>query len=86
MRNEQKIKELVTDQAVDILFITESWLRPFDDEIKCADLTPSDHTINSFARNSKRIDVLAKNSLPIELHTQVNLHLIGHLLNWYMPH
>ena len=38
---------------------------PFDDEIKCADLTPSDYTIISFARNSKggEIAVLAKNSV-----------------------
>ena len=35
-----EIKEFVTDQAVDILFLTETWLRPFDDEIKCANLTP----------------------------------------------
>ena len=36
-----------------------------DDEIKCVDLTPSDYTINSFARNSKGggIAVLAKNSV-----------------------
>ena len=46
-------------------FLTETWLRPFDDEIKCADLTPSGYTINSFARNSKGggIAVLAKNSV-----------------------
>ena len=37
----------------------------FDDEIKCADLTPLDYTINSFARNNKGggIAVLAKNSV-----------------------
>ena len=48
-----------------IFFLTETWLRPFDEEIKCADLTPLDYTINSFARNSKGggIAVLAKNSV-----------------------
>ena len=60
-----EIKEFVTDQAVDILFLTETRLRPFDDQIKCADLTPSDYTINSFARNSRGggIAVLVKNSV-----------------------
>ena len=60
-----EIKEFVTDQAVDLPFLTETWVRPFDDEIKCADLTPSDYTINSFASNSKGggIAVLAKNSV-----------------------
>ena len=60
-----EIKEFVTDQAVDILFLTKTWLRPSDDEIKCADLIPSDYTINSFARNSKGggIAVLTKNSV-----------------------
>ena len=60
-----EIKEFVTDQAIDILFLTETWLRPFDDEIKCADLTPSDYTINSYARNSRGggIAKLAKNSV-----------------------
>ena len=40
-------------------------LRPFDDEIKCADLTSSVYTINLFARNSKGggIVVPAKNSV-----------------------
>ena len=37
-----EIKEFVTDQAIDILFLTETWLIPSDDEIKCANLTPSD--------------------------------------------
>ena len=60
-----QIKEFVTNQAIDILFLTETWLRPFDDKIICADLTPSDYTINSFAHNSKGggIAVIAKNSL-----------------------
>ena len=57
-----EMKEYVTDQAADILFLTEMWLRPFDDKIKCADLTPSDCTINSFAATVK-LAVLAKNSV-----------------------
>ena len=60
-----EIKESVTDQAIDILFLTETWLRPSDDEIKCADLTSLDYIINSFAHNSKGggIAMLAKNSV-----------------------
>ena len=60
-----EIKEFVTDQAIDILCLTETWLRPSDDKIKCTDLTPSGYTINSFARNSRGdgIAVLAKNSV-----------------------
>ena len=60
-----EIKEFFTDQAIDILFITETWLKPSDDEIKCTDLTPLGYTINSFARNSRGggIAVLAKNSV-----------------------
>ena len=45
------VRSIGTDKAIDILFLT--WLRPFDDEIKCNDLTPSDYTINSFVRNSR---------------------------------
>ena len=33
-----EIKEFVTDQAVGILFLTETCLRPFDGAIKCADI------------------------------------------------
>ena len=53
-RNE--IKEFVTDQAV--FFLTETWLRYFDDEIKLLN-----YTINTFARNGKGggIAMLAKN-------------------------
>ena len=28
-----EIKEFVTDQAIDILFLTETWLRPSNDEL-----------------------------------------------------
>ena len=36
-----EIKEFVTDQAIDISFQTETWLRLSDDEIKCTALTSS---------------------------------------------
>ena len=60
-----EMKEFVTDQALHILFLTKTWLRPSDDEIKCTNLTPSDYTINLFARNNRGsgIAVLAKNSV-----------------------
>ena len=65
-----EIKEFVTDQAINILFLTETWLRPSDDDIKCTDLTPSGYTINSFAHNSRGggIAVLAKNYSPSVTH------------------
>ena len=60
-----KIKKFITDQAINMLFLTETWLRPFDDEIKCTNLMPSGYTVNSFARNSGGggITVLAMNSI-----------------------
>ena len=83
-----EIKEFVTDQAIDILFLTETWLTPSDDKIKCTDLTPLDHTINWFARNSRGggIAVLAKNSVVHRI-TYTSKFTFNHaFLNWYMPH
>ena len=60
-----KIKEFVTDQAINILFLTETWLKLSDDEIKCTNLTPSGYTVSSFTCNNRGggIAMLAKNSV-----------------------
>ena len=35
-----EIVELVKDECVDILFLTETWMKSHGDESKCVDLTP----------------------------------------------
>ena len=58
-----EISNFVTDQDIDILFITETWLKENGDEPKCSDVTPPGYSISSFPRNSRGggIAILAKN-------------------------
>ena len=47
-RKKTEICNFIIDNDVDIMFLTETWLRPSGDEAKCADLAPpgfSDHSI-----------------------------------------
>eukprot|EP00745_Piridium_sociabile_P042306 TRINITY_DN84_c0_g2_i3.p2 TRINITY_DN84_c0_g2~~TRINITY_DN84_c0_g2_i3.p2 ORF type:complete len:118 (+),score=22.18 TRINITY_DN84_c0_g2_i3:870-1223(+) len=41
----------MTDHDVDIMFLTESWLRESGDEGKCADRTPPGYKLFSFPRH-----------------------------------
>ena len=57
-----EIANFVVNRNVDILFITESWLRESGDEAKLCDLSPAGYSIRSFPRLSRGggIAVLAK--------------------------
>ena len=35
------ISDFIVDNAVDIMFVTQTWLKTYDDEAKCADITPT---------------------------------------------
>ena len=52
--NETVIKELKSQLLyMDILFITETWLKPHDDEGRLHDLTPAGYIAKSFPRESR---------------------------------
>ena len=59
------ICDFIIDNNVDVLFITETWLKQDGDEAKLFDLTPAGYSIKSFPRNSRGggIAILAKDSL-----------------------
>ena len=47
-----EISTYVSDNGIDLLFITETWLNPRGDEAKIADLAPSGYSARSFPRRS----------------------------------
>jgi len=49
-RKRSAITDFMRDHDVDIMFLTESWLRESGDEAKCADLTPPGYKFFSFPR------------------------------------
>ena len=48
-----EISTFISDSQVDILFLTESWLRQQGDEAKCPDLAPMGYSVCSFPRPSR---------------------------------
>ena len=50
-RKKTEICNFITDNDVDIMFLTETWLRPSGDEAKCADLAPPGYSVHSFPRS-----------------------------------
>ena len=48
-----KISTFISNNQVDILFLTESWLRQQGDKAKCADLAPMGYSVCSFPRPSR---------------------------------
>ena len=47
------INQFILDNDVDILFLTETWLKPQGDSSKCADLAPVGYVVRSFPRASR---------------------------------
>ena len=44
----------IDDNAVDLMFLTETWLRSYEDEVKIANLAPpSGYAVKSFSRPSR---------------------------------
>ena len=60
-----EIADFIIDLCVDILFLTETWLRQAGDEAKCADLAPPGFTAKSFPRSLRGGDlsIVLKDSL-----------------------
>ena len=61
-KHRTEIANFIVNRNVDILFITESWLRESGDEAKLCDLSPAGCSVRSFPRLSRGggIAVLAK--------------------------
>ena len=48
-----EISNYINDNAIDLMFLTETWLRSHGDEAKIADLAPSGYAVKSFPRPSR---------------------------------
>ena len=48
-----EISAFICDQHIDILFITETWLKPHGDEGRLDDLSPAGYVAKSFSRESR---------------------------------
>ena len=62
-----KIVEFIKDECVDVMFLTETWLRSTGDDAKCADLTPPGYDIRSFPRATRGggLAVIYHSHLPV---------------------
>ena len=60
-----EIADFISDHCVDVLFITETWLRQAGDEANCADLALPGLTAKSFPRSSRGggLAIVLKDSL-----------------------
>ena len=47
------ISTFIQDSNIDIMLLTETWLRPADDEAKIADLAPPGYSVFSFPRSAR---------------------------------
>ncbi|KAK7465984.1 hypothetical protein BaRGS_00037471 [Batillaria attramentaria] len=48
-----EIELFVRDESVDVLLLTETWLKCQGDEAKCVDMTPPGYTLRSFPRATR---------------------------------
>ena len=64
-----EISNYINDNAIDLMFLTETWLRSHGDEAKIADLAPSGCAVKSFLRPSRGggIAVIFRTSLSSHL-------------------
>ena len=46
-------EHFAVNEQIDILFITETWLRCQGDEAKCVDMTPPGYSMKSFPRSTR---------------------------------
>jgi exonuclease III len=47
------VSHFVSDSNLDIMFLTETWLKSHGDEAKCVDATPQGFTLKSFPRSTR---------------------------------
>ena len=69
-----EIVEFVKDECVDILFLTETWMKTHGDESKCVDLTPPGYKLRSFPRATRGggLAVIYRDHFPVT-HTSFEL-------------
>ena len=53
-RRRSHISTFIQDNNIDIMLLTETWLRPAGDEAKIADLAPPGYSVLSFPRSARR--------------------------------
>ena len=51
-RRRSEISTFILDNYIDIMLLTETWLRPAGDEVKIANLAPPGYSVLSFRRSS----------------------------------
>ena len=63
--------EFVKDEGVDILFLTETWMKTHGDESKCVDLTPPGYKLRSFPRATREggLAAIYRDHFPLRVNT-----------------
>ena len=51
-----EINTFITDDNIQLMFLTETWLRARGDDARCSDLTPAGYSIRFFPRPSRGAD------------------------------
>ena len=61
-----EIVEFIRDEDVDVMFLTEAWMKTQGDEAKCADLSSPGYTFKSFphATRGGGLAVVMREGLP----------------------
>ena len=62
-----EIVEFIRDEDVDVMFLTEAWMKTQGDEAKCADLSSPGYTFKSFPRATRGggLAVVTREGLPV---------------------
>ena len=78
-----EISTFVSDNGIDLLFITETWLNPRGDEANIADLAPSGYSARSFPRRSRGggLAVIFRDTLATNLRLKLSLTSTTHHSN-----
>ena len=63
--------KFVKDEGVDIMFLTETWMKTHGDESKCVDLTPPGYKLRSFPRATRGggLAVICRDHFPLSVNT-----------------
>ena len=66
-----EIVEFICDECIDIMFLTETWIRSHDDEAKYADLKPPGYSLRSFPRATRGggLPVILRDNFPVTITT-----------------
>ena len=66
-----EIVEYICNECVDIMFLTETWMRSHGDEAKYADFTPPGYSLRSFPRATRGggLAVILRDNFPVTITT-----------------